>query len=232
MVYLDSSATPAGVKLTNSLSWSHTVGANDPYLVVNVGSLVSTVAGITVGGQSMSLIRSDSSAGTAHVLYGLTGLSYGTYTVAVTMSSSLGTLMASSASFANVDQSSPVFDHSGTAGTVTLSSSSVKVLPGGIGYSGAYAGVSVSLAAGAGETTVNLLSDATNLQVIGTASVPSMENLVTETISWNLGASVLTASGSVSLRPKAASLIAPNERPMDPTTPSTFVSSYPRVVAY
>jgi hypothetical protein len=122
-VYFDGGSTSTYEAALSTYNWTHVIGTNNNrLLVVGVAIFASgTVSSITLGGQSLSFLRSDVNGVYRSELWYLVAPASGVGTITVTLSGSL-TSIAGAASWWNVDQFVPFSASGGANGTNTPAS--------------------------------------------------------------------------------------------------------------
>jgi len=193
---------------SSTFVWSHTVGNRlDRIMVVGVSifSGNKAVAGITYGGQSLTLIgarNGGSGADNRRIeMWYLLAPPVGTANINLTMENG-SKLVAGAATFYGVDPTTPLGVFASNEGISTLLSVNVTTAPGELVVDCvATKGRALSVIAAAGQTQIwNDVTRTNGGNIIGAASYRSPTS-ATETMSWTTQSAEYWAIGAVPLKP-------------------------------
>jgi hypothetical protein len=207
MTVATSNGAGASANGVSSVSWSHTIGGSDRYLVVAIGytfSGGSVVSGVTVGGNAATLIARDVFAGSSNFridLWGYTAPPTGAQTIQVTFPLTASDVYANSSNYTGVHQSAPL----GTPATANGNSAAPSVAVGSAAdelvVDGVYHNGTATLTVDGSQTQRWQGDPPAN---DGTTGHSTEAGAASVTMSWSLSPSAEWAIALVALKPAGA----------------------------
>lgn len=237
MLTVDTTTSSGMQNAVASYSWAHTVSGIERYLYLAVGTVGTTVSSATYAfsgtTKTFTQIRTDVNGTTRSTLLGLVDPPPGAGTITVNLASAVGQSASGAVSLNGVDPSNAVNANNGATGTGTTPS--VTVTPAvdqSVVLDHVYAPSNVVLSPNASQLINWNIADAATVQVTASGLLISLGALGPVTSAWTAASSIGWVANGVALTPLRAKMIAPTERPIDPTTPSAGIGRQWNVTAY